>query len=109
MRPQPLLDANRVPSAGRNGHVLLDVYGSALVAARHGHRQLSKPLGAAIPSIQREILRQGRGCEFTVFSLRRCHVGRKDITETTQRKLIAETRPWADNGCTVMRHRTTSR
>src|SRR4029078_4334065 len=65
VRPQPLLDANRVPSADRSGHVLLDVYGSALLAARHGHRQPPELLGAAFPSIQREILEQSRDCEFT--------------------------------------------
>lgn len=109
VRPQPLLDANRVPSADRHGHVLLDVYGSALVAARHGHRQPFELLSAAFPSIQREILEQSRDCEFTVFSLRRCIAGRKDITAATQRKLIAETRPWARNGCTMMRRRATSK
>ena len=109
VRPQPLLDANRVPSADRHGHVLLDVYGSSLLAARNEARQPSALPGAyAFPTVQADIVRQSRDCERIVFARHNCRQGRRDITAATQKRLEAGTRLVATDRCTVLRRRATS-
>jgi hypothetical protein len=106
VRPQLLLDVDRVPSADRHGHVLLDVYGSALLAARdEGRRSGETPDAAVYATVQTDILTQSRSCARIVFSRRSCARGRKDISATTQAKLESSTRLVARYGCIELRRR----
>jgi hypothetical protein len=93
VRPQALLDVNRLPSADRAGHTLLDVYGSALLAAQlHPPTSGHKSDAVAFPTVQDEIVRQSRECTWLVLSRRTCRQGRKDLTARTEAKLIAMSR-----------------
>jgi hypothetical protein len=106
VRPQILLDVDRVPSADRDGHVLLDIYGSALLAARHVDRSSTVMPGAfAFRTVQSEIVRQSRDCDRIVLSRRTCVQGRKDISAETQAKLDAGTSLVAHAGCIQLRRR----
>ena len=100
VRPQLLLDVDRVPSADRDGQVLLDVYGSALLAARRSDRSPSEMPGAfAFASVQADIVRRSRDCRGFVFATRTCKKGRKDISRATQAKIEAGSRLLTQAGC----------
>jgi hypothetical protein len=110
VRPQTLLDADRVPAADRRGHILLDVYGTALLAARHhASRSGDMPGAFAFPSVQADILRQARDCDHIVLSARTCGKGRKDISAATEAELDARTRLVTRAGCTQLRRRRAGR
>ena len=110
VRPQLLLDMDRVPSADRDGHVLLDVYGSALLAASRERRPPGKMPGAfAFPAVQATIVRQSHDCPRIVFAQRICEQGRKDISARTQAEIESGTKLVANVGCLQLRKRGPSR
>ncbi|MEP6624681.1 MAG: glycosyltransferase family 39 protein [Acidimicrobiia bacterium] len=99
VRPQLLLDVDRVPEPGPRGVVFLDVYGSALLAALHQTVRSHNFSAADAPSVQAEIRRQSRGCARTLMVDRRCLLGRLDLTAATERWLRAHGRVVVSRGC----------
>ncbi len=107
VRPQLLLDVDRVPSADRAGHVLLDVYGRALLAARRAGTPAGEMPGAVgYRSVQADIVRQARQCARVVLALRTCTQGRKDVTQATEAAIVAGRRVVARVGCLELLRRT---
>ncbi len=105
IRPQLLLDADRVPEPGPDGVVFLDVYGSALLAALHQTVPPGDFSAADAPSVQTEIRRQSRGCARTLIVDRRCLQGRRDLTAATAHWIRARSRVVARHGCVQLLER----
>ncbi|MGZ6928289.1 MAG: hypothetical protein ACXVJF_16410 [Acidimicrobiia bacterium] len=107
VRPQGLIDENRIPSADRHGHVLIDVYGSALAARVH-HRTTSdggprRAFGAwAVPYVQAQLRALPHGCDALLMTDARCPEGSKDLTRATAEWLRRRTRVIARQGCTLV-------
>ncbi len=110
IRPQLLLDVDRVPSADRDGHVLLDVYGRALLAASRADARTGEMPGAVgYPSVQATIVGQARDCARVVLARRTCTQGRKDLTRATEARLVAGREVVARVGCLELRRRVRGR
>jgi alpha-1,2-mannosyltransferase len=102
VRPQSLFDLNRLPSPGPDGRVLLDVYGSALAGRLH-QRTDDHAFGAyRVPSVQRQLVRSARSCEFDLLTDRRCATGRRDLTAATERAIRRGTALVAEQGCVLL-------
>ncbi len=102
VRPQPLIEVNRIPSADRRGHVLLDVYGTALVAARHERSPNDGFSASESATTQRVILRQARDCSHILITDRSCPKGAKDLTTGTAAKLRRRGAVVARSGCMLL-------
>lgn len=104
VRPQVLLDVDRVPSADRKGHVLLDVFGTSLLAAQQGRRRPVDKAGAvAYSSVQTEIVHQSRQCGTFLIATRRCRQGRKDLSAASEGRLDSRSKLIARSGCIQLR------